>query len=113
MSLLNVREIECLLSAALVYIVAKKKTPMLDSILTVLILSCRYVVDSTDPPVGHLKPIGRHRPPMASIEERGSFPTPQEMFEKYVKASKPVIFRGILEKGMLPAYKLWTDDYLR
>ncbi|XP_062615094.1 bifunctional peptidase and arginyl-hydroxylase JMJD5-like [Saccostrea cucullata] len=76
-----------------------------------LILLCEGRSD--DHPTGHGEPLGSHRPPMTSVEERETFPTPKEMFENYVKASKPVIFRGILEKGMLPAYKRWTDSYLR
>lgn len=86
---------------------------MLRLTICVIILISQRAVGSDDHPRGHLQPIGRHRPPVGTIEERDSFPTPQEMFEKYVRGSKPVIFRGILEKGMLPAYKLWTDSYLR
>lgn len=86
---------------------------MLRLTICVIALVSQHVVDSDDHPKGHLQPLGRHRPPVGSIEERASFPTPLEMFEKYVRGSKPVIFRGILEKGMLPAYKLWTDSYLR
>jgi hypothetical protein len=83
---------------------------VLVSVLQVLQLGA---TESTDPPVGHLQPLGGHRPPLTSIDERDTFPSPKEMYEKYVKASKPVIFRGILEKGMFPAYQLWTDSYLR
>ncbi|XP_061174129.1 bifunctional peptidase and arginyl-hydroxylase JMJD5-like [Saccostrea echinata] len=78
-----------------------------------VLLILRSEVCSNDHPTGHGKPIGSHRPPIKSVEERETFPSPKEMFENYVKASKPVIFRGILEKGMLPAYKRWTDSYLR
>lgn len=86
---------------------------MLGLFLSVLRMLQLGVTESTDPPTGHLQPLGGHRQPMTSIEERDTFPSPKEMFEKYVKPSKPVIFRGILEKGMFPAYKLWTDSYLR
>lgn len=86
---------------------------MLKLTICVIALLSQHVVDSEDHPKGHLQPLGRHQPPVGNIEERDSFPTPLEMFEKYVRGSKPVIFRGILEKGMLPAYKLWTDSYLR
>ncbi|KAK3096984.1 hypothetical protein FSP39_005376 [Pinctada imbricata] len=45
--------------------------------------------------------------------EATSFPDPKTFFDEHIKGRKPVLFKGILEKGILPAYKLWTDEYLR
>ena len=62
-------------------------------------------------PPGHLKPMGSHRPPEGSIDAVDGFVSPQEFWE-YAKGlgSKPLLFKGAA-KGV-PAYSLWTDDYL-
>ena len=60
---------------------------------------------------GHLKPLGSHRDPNGSIDEIQGFPDPELFFEKYVKASKPVVFKDAAK--MVPAYSKWTDEYLR
>ena len=38
-------------------------------------------------------------------------PTPPEFYEKYVKPSKAAIFRNAMKNT--PAFKLWTDRYLK
>mmetsp|Transcript_31533 Transcript_31533/g.69533 ORF Transcript_31533/g.69533 Transcript_31533/m.69533 type:complete len:347 (-) Transcript_31533:38-1078(-) len=49
------------------------------------------------------------------IEVRIDLPTPSEFYQDYIlaegKVGKPVLFRGAAKK--MPAYSLWTDDYLR
>ena len=76
-----------------------------------LVLPYVHIVDPH--PSGHLKPLGHHRPPIGGIDVLTSFPDPKDFYENFVKASRPALFRGILENGFLPAYKLWNDEYLR
>jgi lysine-specific demethylase 8 len=61
-------------------------------------------------PNGHLEPLGGHMPPEGSVEAIDGFPTPLDFFDKYVKASKPVLMRGAAK--LLKAYSLWTDEYM-
>ncbi|KAK3098965.1 hypothetical protein FSP39_024754 [Pinctada imbricata] len=63
--------------------------------------------------LGHLKPLGYHRPPKGDIQEVLSFPDPGHFHENYVRGSTPLLFRGILGTDFLPAYKIWTDEFLR
>ncbi|KAK3095838.1 hypothetical protein FSP39_019795 [Pinctada imbricata] len=66
-----------------------------------------------DPP-GHLKPLGQHRPPLGGVDEIEDFPLPWDFYENYVKdGGKPFILRGYLNRGEVPAYKLWNDQYLK
>ena len=62
-------------------------------------------------PPGHMQPLGSHRPP-DPVEEFyvDNLPTPEEFWRKYVKPSKPVVFRGAAKKS--PGTWLWTDEYL-
>ncbi|XP_019616378.1 PREDICTED: uncharacterized protein LOC109463921 [Branchiostoma belcheri] len=62
-------------------------------------------------PVGHLQPLGGHRPPDVPIDELHNIPHPREFWDKYVKHDKPVILRGAAKNS--PAFTLWTDEYLR
>lgn len=62
-------------------------------------------------PVGHLKPLGAHRPPENYIPIETGFPPPKRFFEEYVSQSRPVIMRGAADGW--PARWKWTDDYLR
>jgi len=62
-------------------------------------------------PLGHLKPIGSSSE-LLSVEVRDDLPNPVEFFEKYVKASKPVIFRGAAKR--FPSFNhLRNDSYLK
>ena len=38
-------------------------------------------------------------------------PNPQKFYEDYVKPSRAAIFRNAMTET--PAFKLWTDDYLK
>ena len=60
-------------------------------------------------PLGHLKPLGGHRPP-DPVEERHDVPSPEEFWDKYVKVHKAVVFRGAAKHSL--AFSKWTDDYL-
>ncbi|XP_019616379.1 PREDICTED: uncharacterized protein LOC109463922 [Branchiostoma belcheri] len=62
-------------------------------------------------PVGHLQPLGGHRPPDVPIDELHTIPHPREFWDKYVKHEKAVILRGAAKNS--PAFTLWTDEYLR
>ncbi len=66
---------------------------------------------TTPLPTGHLQPLGSHRPPDVIIDELNEVPSPRDFWEKYVKHEKAVIFRGAAKES--PAFKLWTDEYLR
>jgi lysine-specific demethylase 8 len=60
---------------------------------------------------GHLKPLGSQVPPVGDVLTISEVPSPQEFFDEYVKPGKPVLFKGAATTT--PAFKLWTDDYLR
>ena len=71
--------------------------------------SCQSVTDTVLP--GHLKPLGSHRDPDPVDEVQvDEIPSPQDFYEKYVKPSRPLVFRGAAKK--FPAFTKWTDDYL-
>lgn len=71
----------------------------------------RNVVSDLIP--GHMKPLGHHRKPLGGVTIFDDFPSPKEFYEDYVSKSQPFVVKGVLEKGQFPAYKLWTDKYLR
>ena len=67
--------------------------------------------DETGPP-GHLKPLGENLEVVMTIEVREDLPSPVELWDKYVKASKPVLLRGAAKT--FPNFdKLRDDKYLR
>ncbi|KAI0233047.1 hypothetical protein LSAT2_016683 [Lamellibrachia satsuma] len=65
---------------------------------------------STEPP-GHLLPLGAHRPAEGDVDAVDGFLDPHTFYRDYVVASRPVVFKGAA-RG-IPAYKLWTDTYLK
>ncbi|CAM1311269.1 Uncharacterised protein at_DN0820 [Pycnogonum litorale] len=76
-----------------------------------LFFTCSFNCENVDEISGHLKPLGSHRPPISGgIDVVHEFPHPEEFYEKYVKASRPVIFKQMAT--VIPAYNLWTDEYL-
>ena len=65
----------------------------------------------TNFPRGHLLPLGSHADPDSVPEySPGKYPTPEEFWKKYVKPSKPAVFRGAT-KGW-GGFTKWTDEYL-
>lgn len=62
-------------------------------------------------PKGHLEPLGSHRPPEGTIQTVNGFLDPKEFYTNHVLGSKPVLFKGAAHD--LPAYKLWSDTYLK
>lgn len=74
------------------------------------ILSFILTSNGSDHPTGHLQPLGSHQPPVGEVLSVDEIPSPQEFFQKYLQPGKPVLFKGAATK--IPAYKLWTDDYL-
>lgn len=88
---------------------------VLRSFLTFTIASVLMVTansDSLDVPVGHLKPLGSHRPPETNlVDDLQEMPSPQEFWTKYVQPSKAVVLRGAAKYGR--AFTLWTDKYLK
>jgi len=60
---------------------------------------------------GHLKPLGEQHPSMGHIEIREDFPDPITFHKEYIVGSKPVVFRGAAKK--IPAFNLWTDEYMK
>lgn len=68
--------------------------------------------DSSEVPVGHLKPLGAHRPPETNlVDDLQEMPSPQEFWTKYVRPSKAVVLRGAAKHGR--AFTEWTDKYLK
>ncbi|XP_065059322.1 uncharacterized protein LOC135686878 [Rhopilema esculentum] len=62
-------------------------------------------------PRGHLQPLGGHADPDTVPEfNPGSYPTPEEFWKKFVKPSKPAVFRGATKSW--GGYTKWTDEYL-
>ncbi len=58
-----------------------------------------------------MQPLGAHRDPDSVPEfQFGSYPTPEEFWKKFVKPSKPAVFRGAAKH--FGGYTKWTDDYL-
>ena len=62
-------------------------------------------------PAGHLEPLGAQIPPVGEVFTTDEIPSPKDFFEQYVQPGKPVLFKGAATK--MPAYNLWTDEYLR
>ncbi|XP_013384785.1 jmjC domain-containing protein 5 [Lingula anatina] len=60
---------------------------------------------------GHLLYLGSHQPAEGTIEVTDTWPDPETFYKTYVEPGKPLLFKG-KAKG-IPAYNLWTDDYLR
>lgn len=68
-------------------------------------------VQCSDIPVGHLQPLGSHRPPATDlVDETAEWPSPQDFWNKYVKPSRPLILRGGAKYSR--AFSEWTDEYL-
>lgn len=86
-------------------------------LLLSVILSLALIVsvnssDSLRVPVGHLKPLGSHRPPETNlVDDLQEMPSPQEFWTKYVRPSKAVVLRGAAKHGR--AFTQWTDEYLK
>ena len=76
-----------------------------------IILALIFSSNGNDHLPGHLKPLGFQVAPVGDVLTIDTVPSPQEFFEQYVHPGKPVLFKGAAIKT--PAYKLWTDDYLR
>ncbi|XP_035694225.1 uncharacterized protein LOC118428307 [Branchiostoma floridae] len=76
-----------------------------------LLAVCGSVTGDSAIPVGHLQPLGGHRPPDVPIDELHTIPHPREFWDKYVKHEKAVILRGAAKNS--PSFTLWTDEYLK
>lgn len=82
------------------------------SIIFASVLLASVNSDSLEVPVGHLKPLGSHRPPETNlVDDLQEMPSPQEFWTKYVRPSKAVVLRGAAKQGK--AFTLWTDKYLK
>lgn len=88
---------------------------LLSIIIELLIVSLTVLHDvdsSKDVPMGHLKPLGHHRPPETNlVDDLQEMPTPQEFWTKYVLPSKAAVLRGAAKHGR--AFTQWTDEYLK
>jgi lysine-specific demethylase 8 len=62
-------------------------------------------------PQGHLLPLGSQRDSEGQIEEIHGWTTPQQFYLQFVSASRPVVFRGVLNDSY--AVQLWNDAYLK
>ena len=92
-------------------------SPRIFKIIFVLLIASSSLTNvnsdsSKDLPVGHLKPLGSHRPPETNlVDDLQEMPTPQEFWTNYVSPSKAVVLRGAAKQGR--AFTLWTDDYMK
>lgn len=75
------------------------------------VLSENSQPESTQQYVGHLMPLGHQRPAEGDVETISGFPDAKTFFSDFVHQSEPVIFKGAARH--IPAYKLWTDNYLK
>ena len=41
------------------------------------------------------------------------FPNAEYFFRWFTSPGQPVVFKSVLDKIDFPAYRKWTDDYLR
>ncbi len=62
-------------------------------------------------PRGHLEPLGSHRPAEGTVDVVEEFPAPQQFYDNYVFPAKPFLVKNGARN--IPAFSLWTDDYLR
>ena len=63
-------------------------------------------------PVGHLKPLGSHRPPETNlVDDLEEMPSPQDFWRKYVLPSRAVVLRGAAKHAK--AFTEWTDKYIK
>ncbi|CAH1244730.1 KDM8 [Branchiostoma lanceolatum] len=85
--------------------------PVWKFLLVLAVCGSHSVTGDSALPVGHLQPLGGHRPPDVPIDELHTIPDPREFWDKYVKHEKAVILRGAAKNS--PAFTLWTDEYLR
>lgn len=83
------------------------------SILVVSAIFAAIFLESSANLKGHLKPLGSHQDPIGGIPVTGKFPSPWVFYQDFVLAGKPLVMKKVLEKDNIPAYRLWTDEYLR
>ena len=69
------------------------------------------MADKSSVPTGHLKRLGSHRPREGPVVELIDVPHPIDFFEQYALPQVPVILKGAAKA--MPAYQLWTDEYLK
>ena len=68
-------------------------------------------MDIGELPVGHMRPLGAHQAPEGHVEMLDVMPTPQELYEKYIRESKAVVLKNACNK--YGATRKWDDIYLR
>lgn len=79
--------------------------------ILLLIFIVFYSVKCSDSPVGHLEPLGNHRPPESDlIDDVKEWPNPREFWQKYVKPSRALVVREAAKSSN--AFTAWTDEYL-
>ena len=62
-------------------------------------------------PLGHMMPLGTSGD-FWKVEETSEFPDPVDFFDKYVKPSRPVVFRGMAKQ--FPSFENFKNDqYLK
>ena len=79
-------------------------------VLLVSRLTCT-TVSPQELPRGHGEELGKHRDSDGHLDILHELPSPQEFWDQYAGARKPVIFRGAGKN--FPAFHLWTDQYLK
>ncbi|XP_046562649.1 bifunctional peptidase and arginyl-hydroxylase JMJD5-like [Haliotis rubra] len=63
-------------------------------------------------PPGHNLPLGSHTTPL-EVPVVDKFPTPKVFFEEYLRKSRPLVIRAIMNLTTFPAVVKWTDDFFR
>lgn len=87
---------------------AVRMWPVVFSVYPLLFLARN--AHASDVPVGHLRPLGHHRPADGTVDSYENVISPREFWDKYASKRKPVVFRGAANRS--DAIRLWTNDYL-
>ena len=74
-------------------------------------LLCLITTDRDKFPKGHGEELGKHRTSDGHVDILDNIPSPREFWAKYASVRRPVVFRGAGKK--FPAFKLWTDEYMK
>ena len=80
-------------------------------ILSLSCLSCLVTTDKESFPQGHGEELGKHRISDGHVDILNEIPSPMEFWDKFASKRRPVVFRGAGKS--FPAFRLWTDGYLK
>lgn len=75
----------------------------------ILYLALLYLASANEL-IGHLKPLGEQRKEEGHVDVLQDIPDVKTFFNTYVLGNKPVVFKDAAKK--MPAFDLWTDEYM-